>query len=501
MSIVPVSVGTLSATLSPAFGQATTAGHLLIAWVSSNNDSVTDLFTVSGTGWVKITTNGGQYDWATIYYKPNCGASETAPVFSAAGTNYAEGSVLAEFSGAAATTPLDSFGDSGGSVSGTTTAAYTASDAGAGDLIVYAACWLGGSGTNTMSSMVDSSGTAVTPTSPGTGINGNYSYLFAYGIAGSTGSNKDTASALNSGLGSGQSVIASFLAAAGPAITNGTALLTGAAAVTANQTIIFTPHVLLSGTVSLLAAFGAAGIASLSGTANITAKAIQGAINSIKGTAVTTAQPTATGKSYITSLGGVPGPGYFVDNNGRPKLWVASETWGIPGNAGRWNGSGGGTYQQDFDNFCSQRAAQGLTVIMTDLVGTTIEGWLTQNGNTWDGVTPFNTGTDPTSGLNNTFWQRQDYLVNSAKNNGLTVAWVFDAYTWSTGGAFSTWTTTQAQAFGTAFGNQIRYVQPNIIWLFGNDESPGSQDSQFDAIRTGLTGAGDTHICRRMVVC
>ena len=72
--------------------------------------------------------------------------------------------------------------------------------------------------------------------------------------------------------------------------------------------------------------------------------------------------------SYITGLGGTPGAGWFTDNNGHPKLWVATETWGLPVNAGQWNGSGGGTVDQDYDNFFSQRAAQGFTVCMTDPV-------------------------------------------------------------------------------------------------------------------------------------
>ena len=74
--------------------------------------------------------------------------------------------------------------------------------------------------------------------------------------------------------------------------------------------------------------------------------------------------------SYITGLAGTPGAGYFTDNLGHPKLWVATETWGLPINAGEWNGSGGGTVDQDYDNFFSQRAAQGFTVCMTDPVWT-----------------------------------------------------------------------------------------------------------------------------------
>ena len=73
--------------------------------------------------------------------------------------------------------------------------------------------------------------------------------------------------------------------------------------------------------------------------------------------------------SYITGLGGTPGPGWFTDNNGQPKLWVATETWGIITNAGQWTGGGSPTdWQTEMTNFLSQRAAQGCTVVMTDPV-------------------------------------------------------------------------------------------------------------------------------------
>jgi hypothetical protein len=198
--------------------------------------------------------------------------------------------------------------------------------------------------------------------------------------------------------------------------------------------------------------------------------------------------------SYITGVSGT-GPGWFTDNNGQPKLWVAASTWGLPTNAGRWSGSGGGTYQQDFDNFFSQRAAQGVTVLMTDALGDLVDGGAFDNGNTWDNVPPFTTGHDPSSGLNNTFWTRIDYMMNSAKANGITIGFVFNLVydAPSSGNSMNGWTSTQDQAYGTALGNRYKN-QPNIIWLFGNDENPTTNDTRYTSFKTGLTGAGDTHI-------
>ena len=75
--------------------------------------------------------------------------------------------------------------------------------------------------------------------------------------------------------------------------------------------------------------------------------------------------PIITGVSASTSTQA----GYFTDQFGQPRLLVWEEPYGLMTNAGRWNGSGGGTWQQDFDNFCSTRAAQGVTALMTEPIG------------------------------------------------------------------------------------------------------------------------------------
>jgi hypothetical protein len=197
--------------------------------------------------------------------------------------------------------------------------------------------------------------------------------------------------------------------------------------------------------------------------------------------------------SYITGLSGTPGPGWFTDNLGHPKLWVAAETWALPNRAGEWNGSGGGTYQQDYDNFFSTRSGQGVTVLMTDVLAGTNSDAPNNNGSTWDGVAPFVSGGDPTTGLNSSFWTRVDYMMSSAESNGITIGFVFNQYDFPSGYAFSGWTSTQFQAYGTAVGNRYG-SQPNIIWLFGNDEYPTSHDSSYESIITGLQGSGDTHL-------
>ena len=54
-------------------------------------------------------------------------------------------------------------------------------------------------------------------------------------------------------------------------------------------------------------------------------------------------------------------------------------------------------------------------------------------------------------------------------------------------------TGTQEQAFGAALA--ARYPQssyPNVFWFFGDDNNAGTNGTDFAAILTGITGAGDT---------
>ena len=91
--------------------------------------------------------------------------------------------------------------------------------------------------------------------------------------------------------------------------------------------------------------------------------------------------------SYITGLAGTPGPGYFVDNNGQPKLWVATETWGLLINAGEW--TGGGARQLRPETTISCPRGQGRVSPCDDRPGVGgAWGYHASNGNTWDGVTP-----------------------------------------------------------------------------------------------------------------
>lgn len=85
VTIPPVSLvsqGAAVQNLSPAFGQPTAAGNLLLAWVSSNSSSITLDVTCSNPAWSLAKYMGGAFAWLTLWAKPVSLANEVAPTFS-----------------------------------------------------------------------------------------------------------------------------------------------------------------------------------------------------------------------------------------------------------------------------------------------------------------------------------------------------------------------------------------------------------------------------------
>jgi hypothetical protein len=218
MSYALVSAGSVAnGSLSPSFGKPTTAGHLLVAWLFSNPSSATDPFTVTGAGWTQAVAGGGPYGWVSAWYRADCNAGEAPPVFSAGDSSNAA-SMLAEFSGGAASGPAGPAGQAGA----VETATCTAPDSTGGDLIVYCCGWNGGTGATTITcAMADSSGAPVTPvTYADPGDVTGWKYLFAWGVAGpATGDDGDTCTGTLGAFSGGSCGIASFkpAAAASPA--------------------------------------------------------------------------------------------------------------------------------------------------------------------------------------------------------------------------------------------------------------------------------------------
>lgn len=228
--------------------------------------------------------------------------------------------------------------------------------------------------------------------------------------------------------------------------------------------------------------------------------AVQPVIVSLPCAQVNINAPAPTIPRYIAGLGGSGYNSYFVDQYGAPKLMLLEQAWMLPTNAGRWNS---GNWQSDMDTYFATRASQGYTAWYGIAWNNThLDAGALSGGRTWDGVYPLNVNGTPgaiatgseTITLNNSFWTRIDYMFASAKAQGITcflnVSQSYDIS--STTCIWKNATNTQGGAFGAAL--VARYPQssyPNVFWFFGDDDD-GPNDSFYQAILTGMQGAGDT---------
>jgi hypothetical protein len=199
--------------ISPSFGQATTAGNLLIAFLSSISGSATNPFSTGAAGWQQAAASGGAYQWAAIWYKENCASGETAPVFSLS-DGIASAGMLAEFSGGAVSGVLDQSGGTAGSYPALT-GQCTAPDTAGSDLVIVSAAWNPGASSAPANVITDGTGSSVTVTAYTEAATGDYQYDFCWGIAGTAGDDEDYFSGTLSSYSAGGCCIASFLAASG----------------------------------------------------------------------------------------------------------------------------------------------------------------------------------------------------------------------------------------------------------------------------------------------
>ena len=180
-----------------------------------------------------------------------------------------------------------------------------------------------------------------------------------------------------------------------------------------------------------------------------------------------------------------------------PKLFMGDECWGLLINAGRWNG---GNWRATIDSYLSARQAQGFNAVEVSAFS-----WLGPEnpspfahttGQDWDGLYPFTSTMNPSSGLNSNFWSRRDYLINQAALRGITVVMNVT----SPGLNFDTtpvsplrgWTTQQWESYGTALGNRYKNTV-GLRWILGDDYY-STLDAGFDTWLSALRSTGDQHL-------
>ncbi len=195
-----------------------------------------------------------------------------------------------------------------------------------------------------------------------------------------------------------------------------------------------------------------------------------------------------TDPPFVTSIAGSGTTSYFVDQYNQPILLRAVSIWMLFSHAGRWSG----TFESTVDTAIDDLAVMGAKALMIKTFGHTTFGSTNDTGQTHDGITPFVAG--DISAFNDTFWDRIDYLLNSAAAAGITVL-VNMAHATSdlaSGGILDGETSTAMGNYGTALGTRYKDF-PNLIWMMGGDYFD-TLNTQLTALVNGIQGAGDTHL-------
>lgn len=208
-SVGTVATGAGSAT--PAFAQSTTAGNLLVAWVVNNGGNSINAALPSGWSTASFFSIIGAY----VCYKANCAAGESNPTFTNGDVQFVAAAV-AEFSGAATTSPVDKVGSVGSGAS-PRVAVNSAADAATGELFLSTGYWLlSKAGTHTTADTYNNA----TPTGnlQNDATSTATHYRFAYGITTSNAAaDQDSQTSNSMNVTGGFLSVASFkLAAAGP---------------------------------------------------------------------------------------------------------------------------------------------------------------------------------------------------------------------------------------------------------------------------------------------
>ena len=202
--------------------------------------------------------------------------------------------------------------------------------------------------------------------------------------------------------------------------------------------------------------------------------------------------PALTGAPAGPYITGASADGtYFTDQYGNPRLLVGEDVWDMVCQAGLWNN---GNWQLAMSTYLNQRAAQGFNASEISCFTSPDPGPPNRtDGADWDGVWPFLTTNDPSSGFNNAFWTRRDYFINAAAAVGITpVINLTTTTAGKTGCLNANWTTQQWTDFGTGVGARYKNF-PNILWIVGDDYF-GNLDTQLTAMLAAMRAAGDNHL-------
>jgi hypothetical protein len=177
---------------------------------------------------------------------------------------------------------------------------------------------------------------------------------------------------------------------------------------------------------------------------------------------------------------------YFTDQHGDPILVRGDSPWAMfqdlsPDEVGLW---------------CATRERQGFNAAIVSLLGHTVNGAPSDDGSTFDGITPF-VNNDITQ-LNEPYWSRVDDYLRALAGAGIT-AFLYPSDGWVTReddelGVLGARSLPELTRYGELVGARLG-THPNIMWVLGGDYMwqwmDSALDAPFDAVRTGIRRTGD----------
>ncbi|MEN5074863.1 DUF4038 domain-containing protein [Isoptericola cucumis] len=191
--------------------------------------------------------------------------------------------------------------------------------------------------------------------------------------------------------------------------------------------------------------------------------------------------PTASaradgGTRFVTA---VSGDGrYFVDQDGDPVLVRGDSPWSLLVDL----------RPDEAETYLTARTEQGFNALVVSLLGNPMNGGVTADGATVDGLLPFAQG--DVTGWHEPYWDRAHATLARAADLGLTVL-LYPVDSWTVEEPFGSPPVDRCRSYGAQVGEWAADL-PNVVWMAGGDYTPSPEhDACFEAVQEGIRSTGD----------
>lgn len=198
-------------------------------------------------------------------------------------------------------------------------------------------------------------------------------------------------------------------------------------------------------------------------------------------TPATSSRPSSGPPPFATA---VSADGRFlVDQYGDPFLVRGDSPWSLMTDLSA----------AEVETYLGDRARRGVNAVIVSLLGSIANGGPSDDGATYDGVTPFVDG-DITR-WNEEYWTRARAHVRTAEEHGITVL-LYPVDSWVLDNSFVPTDVDACTAYGAEVAERFADA-PNVLWMAGGDYGPEPEpsgtavDRCVNGVLTGVREQGD----------